>query len=214
MKIKALPFIFPLLLLLLVSCFGANVDITFNQNGSGTITLEYIVSRSLDSLGRLDGNERWNTIPVGRADFERTLSRLPEMRLLSFSSRENDRDLINSVKMEFSSIRGLLAFLDAGGRRSSFSGDAVSGSLSLTLSEGNPSGSSSLNELISKISASYAVNISVTFPGEGSLAILDRQGLAISPGIEFNARGRTVSCSFPLYEILSSRDGINLEFSW
>ena len=203
-------------LLLLCSCFGVNADIALNANGSGTIALEYRIAQSLDSLGRLDGNERWNTIPVGRADFQRTLERLPEMRLLSFSSKDEGNNLVISARMEFSSMRGLLAFLDASGRRSSFSGDARSGSLTLTLNEGAEITSPGLAELLAHISEGYSVRIGMSLPGEGSLAIRDLQErpLPAIPGSDFVPRGRRVSCSFPLYEVLTAAGGIQLEFSW
>ena len=178
-------------IILFSSCFGVNMDIALNQNGSGIITLEYRINRSIDALGRLDGNQRWNTIPVGRADFERTLDRLPEMRLLSFSSREDERDLVINARLEFASIEGLLAFLDAGGRRSVFSGDARSGRLLLTLNEGAAIENPALRELIAAISEPYSVNINMSFPG-----------------------GRRTSYSFPLNEVLNSAEAINLEFSW
>ena len=214
-KSKSFPAILmPLVLLLLSSCLGLSLDIALNQNGSGTIALEYQVLRALESLGRLDGNERWNAIPVGRADFERSLGRLPEMKLLSFSSKEDEKNLTSAARMEFSSMTGLLAFLDAGGRRSSFSGDARSGRLLLTLSEGAGIENPGLDSLIAEISSSYAVSISMSFPGEGSLELLDKQGMPLPLGSEFNASGRKLSCSFPLYEVLSSEDGINVVFSW
>ena len=40
------------------SCLGASADITIRSDGSGRIALEYRVSQMLESLGRLDGNER------------------------------------------------------------------------------------------------------------------------------------------------------------
>ena len=214
---KQIAGIFPLLfLVLLTSCFGVNADITLNQNGSGTITLEYHISKSLDSLGRLDGNERWNTIPVGRADFERTLDRLPEMKLLSFSSGEDGKNLIITAKMEFANPQGLLAFLDAAGRRSSFSGNARSGRMILTLNEGAGRRNDGLDRLIASISESYSVKMSMAFPGEGSLVLSNSQGkpLGTIPGSEIRAEGKKVSCSFPLYEVLASAEGINVEFRW
>ena len=211
---RFLLFIIPLVFLL-SSCLGINADISLNQNGSGTITLEYRISKSLDALGRLDGNERWNTIPVGRADFERTMSRLPEMKLLSFSSREDEKDLVITVKMEFSSINGLLAFLDAGGGRSDFSGDARSGRLVLGLNEGRNQNNPALNKLIADICEPYSVKMSMSFPNEGSLNITDSQGkTAAIPGSEIQGRGKKVSCSIPLGEVLLSSGGIKLEFSW
>ena len=214
----AFPLFFVVLpfLLSLSSCFGLDADITLNANGTGTIALEYRVSQTLDALGRLDGNERWNTIPVGRADFERTVDRLPDMRLLSFSSREDSRDIIISARLEFSSIEGLLAFLDAGGRRSSFTGNSASGRMAFTLSEGAGPDNPELARLIAAISEGYTVRISMGFPGQGSLAVSDNQGrpLPAIPGSEIQAAGRRVSGSFPLYEVLTSADGIMVEFRW
>ena len=215
MKNKFLLLLFPVFFLL-SSCIGVNADIVLNSNGSGTIALEYHIPGALDALGRLDGNERWNSIPVGRADFQRTLDRLPEMKLLSFSSKEDGKNLVISAKMEFSTIRGLLAFLDASGRRSSFSGDARSGRLMLTLSEGAGITNPELVQLLAGISEGYSVRMSMSFPGEGSLAISDLQGRPLSaiPGAELVSRGRKVSCSFPLYGLLDSAEGINMEFGW
>ena len=209
------------LVFLLSSCFGINADIVLNPNGTGTITLEYRISKSLDSLGKLDGNERWNTIPVGKADFERTLDRLPEIKLLSFSLKEDGNDIVIAAKMEFQSLRGLFAFLDASGRRVSFSGDARSGRMLLTLSEGrmnripadkNPN----LAKLMADICEGDSVRMSMTFPGEGSLAVSDSRGkpLTAIPGSEIIPGGKKVSCSFPLYEVLSSAEGLNVEFRW
>jgi len=205
-----------LLLFLLSSCIGISMDITLNRDGSGTIALEYMVSQALESLGRLDGNERWNTIPVGRADFERTMDRLPGMKLLSFSSREFGKDLATNAKMEFVNLPSLMAFLDAGGLRSSLQGDAASGRITMTLSEGNAIKNPALDKLIADISVSYFVRMSMTFPTVGSLNLTDAKGTNIQalPESHIRTRGEQVSFDIPLYEILSSTGGINVEFSW
>ena len=207
--------VFPLFFLL-GSCLGISMDISLNQNGSGTIALEYQISKSLDSLGKLDGNERWNTIPVGKADFERSIDRLPDMKLVSFSSREDKQNVTITAKMEFSSIQGLLAFLDASGRHSSFSGEAPSGRLLLTLADGAERKNPDLDKLIADISESYHIKMSMSFPGEGNLAVFNSQNALHSaiPGSEIKAQGKKVSCSFPLNEVLCSSDGIKVEFRW
>jgi len=210
MKHPGLSLISCLVILLLSSCFGMSMDIELRQNGSGTLSLEYQVSKSLESLGKLDGNERWNTIPAGRSDFERTLSRLPDMKLLSFSSKEDQKNVVISAKIDFSSIQDLLAFLDSGGQRSSFSGNSNSGRLVFNLSEGAGINNSGLEKLIEEISASYSVKMSMKFPGEGSLSVFDNAGKQL----QTQTRGKTVSCSFPLNTVLSSANGINAEFKW
>ena len=207
------------LLFLLNSCIGIGMDITLNQNGSGTIAIEYIISRSLDSLGKLDGNENWNTIPVGRADFMRTLDRIPGIKLLSFSSKENETDFIVNAKLEFDNLGTLMAFLDAGGRRSSLTGDARSGSLTMILAEATNSGgkkNASLDGLIAAVSERYQVKVSMSFPNAGSVGIISDQGISLQglPGSEIVPTGKKVSFTLPLYAVLSSTDGINAEFKW
>ena len=206
-------FIFPLFF---SSCFGVNTEIVLNQNGSGTATLEYQISKLLDSIGKLDGNERWNTVPVGKADFERTIDRLPDLKLLSFSSKEDEKNVQINAKLEFSTIKGLLAFLDASGLHSSFSGDSHSGDLTFTLTEGSAAESSGMNKLVLSISQGYAVKMSFTFPSEGKLTIKDNTGNVLKgiSGSEINSGRKKASFSFPLSEVLSSTDGINAEFSW
>jgi len=207
-----------IVLFLLTSCFGIRADIVLNQNGSGTISLEYRISKALDSLGRLDGNERWNTIPVGRADFERTISRLPDMRLLSFSSSEDPTDLIISLRMEFGSMEGLLAFLDATGQSSSFRGNSVQGTLNLTLSEGREGSNPDLDSLFAQITQGYSVSFGLTVPGNANLSILNRSGGTLPAntyGInEYINQGRRVYASFTLYDIITSTNGIVLNFNW
>ena len=215
-------------LFLLNSCIGLDVNISFNQNGSGILNMEYTVSKALDSLGKLDGNERWNTIPIGKADFERTMERLTGIKLLSYSSKENDKDLIIKTKMEFADLAALGSFFDAGGFRSSFNtanaGNAANGSgsgqINLKLSEGNGIKDSELSKLISSISDSYSVKMSVSFPKEGKLSVFNGKGIPITLKSESGTEskivssGKTVSFSFPLYDILSSTEEINAEFSW
>ena len=213
-KRMVVPALIIAILVLASSCFGVTMDIALNQNGTGTISLEYRISKELDSLGKLDGNERWNTVPVGKADFERSLSRLPEIKLLSFSSTEDAKDVIVSTKIAFSNINGLLAFLDASGLRSSFAGDTSSGSLSLTLSDGAKDGTKidniNLSKLIEEAAVSYSVGVGMSLPKEGSLAILDKAGTTI----ETQKVGKKLSRSFPLGEVLSSESGIKLIFNW
>ena len=206
-------FVFPLLL---SSCFGINTEIVLNKNGSGSVTMEYHISKLIDSLGKLDGNERWNTIPVGKSDFERTIDRLPDIKMLLFSSREDEKNVKINTKLEFSSIKGLLAFLDASGLHSSFSGDSRSGNLIFTLAEGSAAESSGVNQLVSEISRGYSVKMSFTFPSEGKLVLSDNSGKTLTgiPESEIIPVGKKVSFSFPLGEVLSSGNGMKAEFQW
>ena len=216
MRVKALYIIFAAIItpVFLSSCLGIKADIALNANGSGTISLEYEIAKSLDSLGQMDGNERWGTVPVGHSDFERTLDRLPELRLLSFSSREDERNIYISARLEFTSIRGLLSFLDPPSERSAFSGDAASGLMTFTLSEGNQPVNPALDRFLEEVFRPYSVDISMSFPGQGRLNVTDAQGSPFQGAAVTAGQGRSVSSVIPLYEVISARNGLVLEFSW
>ena len=203
-------------LLIFSSCFGVSVDIAFDQKGSGDVTLEYQISKALDALGKLDGNERWNTIPVGKADFERTMDRLPGMKLTSFSSKEDRNNLIINAKMEFENLNSLMSFIDASGLRSSFSGDAHSGRIFIVLNGAKARNNTALEKFIAEITEAYSVKLSMVFPNSGSVKIVNGRGLQLNeiPGSVINSTGKKVSCSFPLYSVLSAAEGINIEFRW
>jgi len=215
-NLNILPFALFSLSFVFYSCLGISADISLNQNGSGNIALEYQISKALDALGKLDGNERWNTIPVGKADFERTMDRLPGMKLASYSSKEDRNNLIINAKMEFEDLNSLMSFIDASGLRSSFSGDAHSGRLLMALNEAKTKNNAALEKLIAEISESYSVKLSMSLPNEGSVKITNNRGFSLDdvPGSTIISPGKKVSCSLPVNSILSASDGINIEFLW
>ena len=194
----------------MTSCFGVNADISLNQDNSGTINLEYRISHALDSLGRMEGNEGRPPIPVGRIDLERTVDRIPGMRLLSYNSREDARDRIIRARLHFSHIDALISFLDAAGEKAVFTGGDVQG-LTLVLSQGRRQRNLELDTLISQITQGYRVNISMSFPREGTVAV---EGPVESEIINLVSRGRRVSCSLPLGTVLSAENEVSLEFRW
>jgi hypothetical protein len=206
---RLLVLIMPVFLFLsLSSCLGVNADIVLNPDNSGTLALEYRISHFLDSLGKQDGNERWLPLPVGKADFERTIARLPNMKMLSFSSRDDGKDIIITVKLEFKNMDALLKFLDAAGEKAVFVRENASSKLTLVLSEGGAEGNKDLQDLFEKVSAGYFVNISLSLPNEGRLNAPSLKGG------EMQGKGKKLTCALPLSEILASKEAMKLEFIW
>jgi hypothetical protein len=205
------------LVLTLCSCIGVQSDVLLKPDGSGTLTLEYRISRVLESLGRQDGNERWLSVPVGRADFERTLERLPGLKMLSFSSREEGADLVVTVKMEFKNMEALLRFFDATGSRAVCTLEGGVNRLRLTLAEAKQRAPNrELKELFDRIAGPYGVRFNFTLPSEAVLTILDGAGRAL-PGIAdsvITPAGKQVSCSIPVKAIMDAPGGIDLELRW
>ena len=198
------------------ACIGASADISIRADGSGTITLEYRIPHMLESLGRLDGNERWPIIPVGRADFERSLARVPGLRLRSFSSRENSaanggRDIVIRAALDFSDTTALLAFLDITGSRVSLSRQGTASLLRLVLLDPSPQPiNADLASLLREVSAGYEISVSLSAPGEASLAVIPPSVRAA----RLVPQGRKVSFAIATGDLFSLTNGLALEIQW
>jgi hypothetical protein len=201
-------------LLCLGSCIGVSADIALNADGSGTLTLEYRLSRLLKTLGEQDGNERWYPLPVGEADFERTLARLPGMSLLSFSTKDDGKDVMVTAKTRFADPASLAAFLDAYGEGAVYTKTSNSSRLLLALYEGGKEANKELEALFAEAAEGYSVAIRLALPAEGTLSLLDRNGRPLSAAGEIKAEGRNLSFALPLAEIFTARDGLSLDFRW
>jgi hypothetical protein len=209
--------VLPFLLLLFNSCIGLSLDIQMRRNGSGRLVMEYRVSRMAEAIGRLDGNENWPIIPNGRADFERTLARIPGMRLVSFSSSEGTRDVVTNVTLEYDNGEALLKFLDPSGRRASLSMENQSGRLDMIINEPVSSEyDEDLFELARQVSAPYDISISFSADGNSALAFTDGEGTAAAApsAARTVTSGRKTSLSIGVMDLLEIKEGLGVSFSW
>ena len=211
---KALCSLFIFALIFLNSCIGLKADIAVRQEGSGTIELEYRLSRLAESLGRLDGNAEWLTIPIGRADFERTVARVDGLSMRSFSSRNEGNDIVNTVKLEFDSVETLVRFLDATQQRVSPPNQQNS-SIFMTLTRGQPI-DADLLELFTTVSEGYFININFTAPQDATLTLFNNNGEHVTntDGITLVPSGRRVSLLSPVGTLLAFREGLSMQLSF
>ncbi|MCL2478097.1 MAG: hypothetical protein FWF22_01245 [Treponema sp.] len=201
-------------LLALSSCLGVNADIVFNTDKSGTIALEYRISSLMESIGRQDGNEGYPVVPVGKTDIERTVARLPGMKLLSYNTRDDKNDKIVDVKLQFTDPQVLCNFLDASGEMASFAGGNNSQKMAVVLSGGPQTGNQDFDDLLRSVCAGYSINVSASFPSNGSLTLLDKDGKAFAEKVQLVPSGKKVSFSLPLETVLFAQNGIKAEFTW
>jgi hypothetical protein len=205
-------------LLLMNSCLGASADMVMRANGSGKITLEYRVSQMLESIGRLDGNERWPALPVGRTDFERSVARIPGLRLSSYKSREaanasGGSDLVTTVTLEFKEPAALLAFWDSTGSHASLiQGDTGTSSTALRLVLLDPSADvidPDLLSLLREVSAGYEISLSFTAPKNAALSVTPS-----APAARIVPQGKKVSFAIAMGELAGLKDGLIIEIRW
>ncbi|MDR1949804.1 MAG: hypothetical protein LBQ38_10465 [Spirochaetaceae bacterium] len=198
------------------SCVGVRADITINRDGGGTATLEYRVSRLLESLGKLDGNAPWPTVPVGKADFERTVARIEGLELLSFTSDARNDPIIETVQLKFTEPAVLLRFLDNRGRNARFSRDNGKSHISLTLGEDHEAWDPDLAALAAKAGEGYSIDLRFNLPRNAELSLRDAAGqaLALPPAGTVKAEGSVATFSVPLSDFIRSPAPFTLDIRW
>jgi hypothetical protein len=206
-----------------VSCAGAGADITLKADGSGEMTLEYRVSEALDSLGRLDGNAKWQPVPAGEADLRRSAARIDGMRLVSFSSKTESQPpavVANTAAFAFDSLDALLRSLDGTGYHTKLVLDGEKTRLTLILTEGNRGIDPDLLALFAAMSehaggGAYDFALTIRLPsGGGSIAVYDGSGKPLDiPGADIS-QGKTLSFRVPMARLLSVEEGVTVEIGW
>jgi hypothetical protein len=214
---KKLLFAIPVLLAL-SSCLGLSADFQIRKNGSVKLAMEYRYPRTAENIGKLDGNERWQIIPAGRADWERTAARVDGMKLSSFSSSNDTRDIINKVTLDFSTTDALIKFLNpaANGKRASFNQSGGSNTLKIIFTEPSSEINADLVELMKQVSYGYKLKISFNTDKESAITFTDGSGKPASPpeNVEVISKGKKVSFSIDTAELLQLKEGLGVELKW
>jgi hypothetical protein len=210
----------PLLCAALVfsSCVGVSMEIVLRGDGSGTIALERRLSRELESLGKLDGNERWPVIPVGKADLERSVARVEGLSLRSFSEKTTAADVVYQARLDFATPAALLRFLDNTGQRASLSREGSENRLVLSFNHaaGRVAADEKLLELAASSFEGYALVFGVTLPQAPELRVVDGRGALVEspPAGTALVQGNRVSFSAPMADLLSAAEPARLEIVW
>ncbi|GBU29098.1 hypothetical protein R84B8_02662 [Treponema sp. R8-4-B8] len=209
-----------ILLLTLNSCIGLSLSIKMNKDGSGQLTMGYRISKMIN-LGALDGNESMPLIPISKADWERTINRIPGAKLASYSSVEDKRDTVIKAVIDYKDDKSLLALLDPFGEMTSINRQGQSGKLELILPNGSSDDSAYDNDLMDMM-RTYLVmdgyNFSVSFsgPGNSTLAVTDGEGKVVPPQSSAKTvlSGKLVSYSIGIMDLLDNKNGLGLIFTW
>jgi len=213
--VKTLSFFVTLGALVLNSCLGVSADITIKADGSGKIALEYRVSQALESMGRLDGNEKMPAVPAGKLDFERSVSRIPGLKLSKYGSKEvrgasGGRDLVTNVTLDFKDTGALLAFLDSAGSRATLVQEGQGSLLRLIfLDPSETIANPDLLSLLREVSDGYELGISLSLPGNARVEMIPPV-----PSAKLVSNGKKVSFSIGMGELLTLKDGLALEIRW
>jgi hypothetical protein len=189
------------------SCVGLKTDIVLKADGTGTVNLEYRISGEFQRIGALDGNARWPSVPVGQADFERTISSMEGLRLLSFSTGKEGPSLIYRAALSFSKLEDILPLLGRDGENISLvRGEPRSLVLRLTAGQEGLEENPELLALAEEAFRGYDIAMSLSAPSAVELRVREGEGLEIEQG------RRKAGFSIPVSKIITRREALTVEF--
>jgi hypothetical protein len=212
-KMKKLQFLFPVLGLFVFagffcSCVGLKTEITLKADGTGTLLMEYRISREFMDIGALDGNARWPSVPVGRADFERSIGRMEGLKLISFSATEDNSDLLYKASVGFSKLEDILPLLDHSGEAASLIRGEKRQSLVLTLGRENETETISpdLLAMVEEAFRAYLFTVSLSAPSQVEIRVEGGEASRLERD------GNKAGFSIPVYELISRNKPMTVEF--
>lgn len=188
----------------LVSCVGIESDTNISADGSGTIALQYRVSRLTESMGKMESGERWLPFPVDRLEFERAIDRIGGLSITSFSQSADETDVMVRANIAFRDLDAFSRFLNATGRSAVINESGGKHTATFRLSDGGGPLDPDLKKLVDVVFKGYSVSLRFRF-----LSVPSVQG-----GGAVDAETKTAIFSSPVVDILSSAKPLVWIVSW
>jgi hypothetical protein len=188
-----------------VSCIDIDSKIRLEENGSGTIDFVYTVSQTAMTLGMADKEQSLLPIPVGEADFRRTVQAVPGLTLRSYSRKGDADKAVVTAGLDFSDLDALNRFV-------AFSNDTFTlktvGDTTVfeqAVASGNPQGlDERTKEFLKTFFQPYKLSFSLTAPRTVKKANLPESVI----------EGREARISFPVTALAESTVPIVWMVEW
>jgi hypothetical protein len=87
--------------LLFSSCIGIKSSVTFNHDGTGTISMEYRISKMITEMGQGEADV---PLPISEEELSNAVSSNPDLTLKKVSQREDERDVYITAEVEFKEV--------------------------------------------------------------------------------------------------------------
>ena len=187
--------------LLLSSCLDIEAIISVNDNGSGTLRMNYSVSAFAVNLGRIESEQKLLALPLLQQDFERAVQQIDGLILQSYEIMETEKSTDISVALSFSNIESLSRLFSTQEIRDPVTLETVGNgrAFRVFIYQGSPEEpEEDIIMLYETLFEENSISITCTFPREVRSANLGT----------YSVDRRSVTFDKALLEIITSRDPI------
>ena len=191
-------------LALFVSCIGVETEISFKEDGSGSVVLTYRISRIMVNLGTVEDGELI-PLPLTEQDFRATVEAVPGLRLRRVTQRADERDVSIRAEIEFDDIEAfsrIESFTDMPASLDTANDQTV---FRQVITSGNEEDYDSESlEMVDVFFDGYSIAFIISAP---------RDVVSHNLG-DLSADKRSVTYDVPVVELLRSAEERILEVSW
>jgi hypothetical protein len=181
----------------LCSCIGIHSQISLGRDGSGTLRLDYRISRFFKEGRNLP-------LPVSRDELQRAVEATPGLKLEVVSEREDDQDCYIAARIGFDRVDALNALASQPGL--SYAVQENSYTFRQRVYAGQPAGGISAEslKLIETFFQGYELFFELNAPAPIKAHTLG----------ELSEDGRSVRYKTTIAELLKQKDEVAMEVTW
>jgi len=193
------------IILILVSCIGVETTISFNENGSGKLSIKYRISKMVVNLGSSDEETPVVPLPVSEKDFKRSIESAQGLTLLSFKQSEDENDIYITANIGFDKIENFKEMKGFSSMPATLKqkGNSFSFSQRIASKPEEIPDKDSL-EMIDTLFKGYKISFTVTAPKE-----IQSHNLGT-----LSADKKSVTYSVPVTDLLKIKEDIYLTLAW
>ena len=197
------------LVLLLSACIGVESNVTFKNDGSGTLKLEYRISKALIEMGKEGGGE--TPLPFSEEELREAVEGNPKVELLDLSQREDEQDVYIVSEFGFHRIEDFTDIQEFDDMPMSLERAGGENTFRMLISEGNGGGEETAEETDAELQAMFEQ----MFAGYEIIVVVNAPSPVKSHNLgELSPDGRTVRYSLPILDMEALEEQTVLTVVW
>jgi hypothetical protein len=192
----------------LSSCIGIEASGKIDTKGTGTLSIEYQISKDFAQLGALESTPQL-PLPLSREDIERGLRGVHGVTLKSYAQGARGDNLFVSLTLAFESPSDMVKFLDPSGKLAEYRQQNGRSYLRFSFGEAVPSLDPQMQTEIAEKLKPYRFVFALEAP-------LAAPQISLNHGDFFHvtSSGRKTTLECSMAEIITSAKAPEIELSW
>jgi hypothetical protein len=198
------------ILVLVGACIGVESDVTFKNDGSGTLRLEYRISKALIEMGKEGEGE--TPLPFSEEEMRAAVEGNPKVRLTELSQREDEQDVYIVSEFGFDRIEDFADIEEFDDMPMTLERAGGQNTFRMLITEGNGGAD---EESSDETNAEMQAMFEQMFAGYELIVVVNAPSRVKSHNLgDLSSDGRTVRYSLPILDMEALEEETALTVVW